>query len=191
MATATVSRRIEKPANFRSGDAALVVASMDDQSRLLFDNLKDVTPEELQWQPAPGMNTIGMLLAHLAIVETWWTMLVVEKRDPADVRPVLGIGDDDDGMPIAEGAAPIALLNGKDLASYRGVNDKARAYVRAQAAGISDADLDSEIVRIRPDGTSVSISVRWYLYHILEHFSGHYGQILLLRHLYRDQKARG
>ena len=191
MATATVSRRIEKPASFRSGDAALVVASMDDQSRLLFDDLKDITPEELQWQPAPGMNTIGMLLAHLAIVETWWTMIIVEKREPADVRPVIGIGDDDDGLPIAEGAAPIALLNGKDLAFYRTMNDKARAYVRTQAAGITDTDLDSEVVKKRPDGTSVGISVRWYLYHILEHFSGHYGQILLLRHLYRDQKARG
>ena len=28
-------------------------------------------------------------------------------------------------------------------------------------------------------------AIRWYLYHILEHFSGHYGQILLLRHLYK------
>ncbi len=31
--------------------------------------------------------------------------------------------------------------------------------------------------------------MRWVLYHMLEHFSGHYGQILLLRHLYRDAMA--
>jgi uncharacterized damage-inducible protein DinB len=191
MTTTTVSRRIETPSGFRSGEAALVMASMDDQSRLLFDHLKDITPDELQWQPHPGMNTIGMLLAHLAIVETWWTMGIVEKMDPATITPVLGIGDDDDGMPIARDAAPIALLNGKDLAFYRALNDKARAYVKKQAATKTDADLDAETVRTRPDGTSVGISGRWYLYHILEHFSGHYGQILLLRHLYRDHKARG
>jgi uncharacterized damage-inducible protein DinB len=191
MTTTTVSRRIETPSGFRSGEAALVMASMDDQSRLLFDHLKDITPDELQWQPHPGMNTIGMLLAHLAIVETWWTMGIVEKMDPATITPVLGIGDDDDGMPIARDAAPIALLNGKDLAFYRALNDKARAYVKKQAATMTDADLDAETVRTRPDGTSVGISGRWYLYHILEHFSGHYGQILLLRHLYRDHKARG
>jgi len=191
MATATVSRRLDKPKGYRSSDAALVMASMDDQSRRLFDEIKDITPDELQWQPHPGMNTIGMLLAHLAIVETWWTMVIVEKAEPASVTPVLGIGDDDDGMPIAEGAAPIALLNGKDLAYYRALNDKARAYVHKQAAGITDADLDAETVRTRPDGSSVGISGRWYLYHILEHFSGHYGQILLLRHLYRDRAARG
>jgi hypothetical protein len=30
--------------------------------------------------------------------------------------------------------------------------------------------------------------MRWVLYHMLEHFSGHYGQILLLRHQYRDRE---
>jgi uncharacterized damage-inducible protein DinB len=190
MATATVSRRIEKPKEFRCQEAALVLASMGDQSRLLFDDLKDITPDELQWQPEPGMNTIGMLLAHLAIVETWWTMIIVTKAEPADVKPILGIADEDDGMPIAAGAKPIALLNGKDLAFFRALNDRARAYVTKAAAGITDADLEAETVRTRPDGTAVGITGRWYLYHILEHFSGHYGQILLLRHLYRNHKAR-
>jgi uncharacterized damage-inducible protein DinB len=184
-------RRLEKSAAFQSSDAALVLASMDDQSRLLWKDLEGITPDELQWQPAPGMNTIGMLLAHLAIVETWWTMVIVEKLDPATVTPVLGIGDDDDGMPIKPGAAPIELLNGKDLAYFRTLNDKARAYVRQTASRVTEADLEAEVIRNRPDGTSVAISGRWYLYHILEHFSGHYGQILLLRHLYRDRAARG
>ena len=190
MTTATVQRRVEKPTDFRSSDAALVLASMDDQSRLLWEDLEGITPDELQWQQAPGMNTIGMLLTHLAIVEVWWTRLMVEKLDPAAVEPILGIGDDDDGMPIKEDAAPIALLNGKDLAYFRTLNDKARAYVTKMASGLTDADLDSEVARKRPDGTVVSITLRWYLYHILEHFSGHYGQILLLRHLYRTRTPR-
>ncbi|HEU4333306.1 MAG TPA: DinB family protein [Candidatus Eisenbacteria bacterium] len=191
MPATTVQRRLEMPSDFRSGDAAMVLASMDDQSRLLWEDLEGITPDELQWQPAPGMNTIGMLLTHLAVVEVWWTMVIVEKQDPATVRPVLAIDDDDDGMPMKDGAAPPAPLNGKDLAWFRALNDKARAYVRAKAAGMTDADLEASVTRTRPDGTSVAISGRWYLYHILEHFSGHYGQILLLRHFYRDRAARG
>jgi hypothetical protein len=31
---------------------------------------------------------------------------------------------------------------------------------------------------------------RWILYHLLEHQAGHYGQILLLRHWYRDRKSK-
>ncbi len=193
MPATTVQRRLEKPKNFRSSDAALVIASMDDQTRLLWDDLEGIGPEELAWQAAPGMNTIGMLLAHLAIVEAWWTMVIVEdkKGDEADVRPILGIGDSDDGMPLPAGAAPPAALVGKDLAFYRGLLEKARAYVRGKVADMTDADLDAERIRPRPDGTQVGISGRWYLYHILEHFSGHYGQILLLRHLHRDRAGRG
>lgn len=82
-------------------------------------------------------------------------------------------------------------MNGKDLAWYRALSDKARAYVRSKMAGITDADVEAETIRTRSDGTSVAITGRWYLYHALEHFSGHYGQILLLRHLYRDAQARG
>lgn len=190
MATMT-HRTMSIPSGFRSPDAALVVASLDDQSQLLFRDLEGATPEELQWQPQPGMNTIGMLLAHMAIVEAWWTLLVVAKADPAEVHPILGIGDDDDGMPIKAGAKPIALLDGKELAFYRDLHAKARAYFTNMAAGMAEQDLVAETVRKRDDGTEVGIAGRWYLYHVLEHFSGHYGQILLLRHLYRDAKAHG
>jgi uncharacterized damage-inducible protein DinB len=191
MTVATVQRRLQKPADFRSSDAALVIASLDDQSRLLWSGLDGITPDELGWQPAPGMNTIGMLLAHLAIVETWWTMNIVEGMPEGDPRPVIGIGPDDDGMPLAKGAGPFPLLAGKDLAYFRTMNEKARAYFRAKTAVLTDADLEKETMRTRPDGTPVAITGRWYLYHVLEHFSGHYGQILLLRHLYRDRAARG
>ena len=190
--TTMLRRNLPLPEGFRSAEAALFFASLEDQSRLLWRDLEEITPEELQWQPHPGMNTIGMLLAHLALVETWWTKVIIEKAGPeATVEPIIGIGDDDDGMPIQEGAAPIALLNGKDLTFYRTMNDKARAYVRLKMATMTDNDLDAETIRTRPDGTQSAITGRWYLYHVLEHFSGHYGQILLLRHLYRDAKKRG
>lgn len=186
-----IKREIAIPPGFRCSEAALFVAALDDQSRLLWSNLEGITPDELQWQPHPGMNTIGMLLTHLAIVETYWTKLMVEKDESGGIGPVLGIGEDDDGMPIKPGEKPIALLNGKDLAFFRDLNEKARAYVRATTATMTDADLHAETIRKRQDGTEVAITGRWYLYHVLEHFSGHYGQILLLRHLYRDAKARG
>lgn len=188
--TTMTHRMIELPAGFGAADAALVVASLDDQTKLLFKDLEGATPDELQWQPHPGMNTIGMLLAHMAIVEAWWTLIVVAKAHPAEVQPILGIGDDDDGMPIKPGAKPIALLNGKDLAFYNGLHAKARVYFKKMVSGMKESDLTAEVIRKRDDGTEVGISGRWYLYHVLEHFSGHYGQILLLRHLYKDATAR-
>jgi len=48
----TITKRaIAIPAGFRSSEAALFLASLDDQSRLLWTNLEGITPDELQWQP--------------------------------------------------------------------------------------------------------------------------------------------
>jgi uncharacterized damage-inducible protein DinB len=180
---------IVRPAGFRSQEAALVIAQMDDQLRLLRDAVKDITVEEIEWQPRPGMNTIGMLLAHLAIVEVWWTMFVVKKDVETDLVPILGIDADDDGMPLEEGGEPPAKLTGKDFAFFDDLLERARKYVKEAAAGVTDGDLTHEITRTRADGSKRVVTVRWYLYHISEHFSGHYGQILLLRHLYRTARV--
>ena len=60
---------------FRSREVALFVAQMDDQSHRLREDLTGIDPPELAWQPAPGTNTIGMLLAHIAIAEALGTQV--------------------------------------------------------------------------------------------------------------------
>ena len=60
------------------------------------------------------------------------------------------------------------------------------ASLLSVAMGIEDGVLSPVFQRTRRNGTVEEINVRWVLYHMLEHFSGHYGQILLLRHQYRD-----
>ena len=65
---------------------------------------------------------------------------------------------------------------------------RARAHTRRIAARYRAAELARIVERTRRDGEVSRMSVRWILYHVLEHFAGHYGQILLLRHLYRDRK---
>src|SRR5262245_1349337 len=64
--------KIEPQAGYRSQEVALLIALLDDQSALLAKDIADITPDELQWQAKPGMNTIGMLLAHMPIVEVYW-----------------------------------------------------------------------------------------------------------------------
>jgi hypothetical protein len=131
------------------------------------------------------MNTIGMLLAHNAIVEVFWTKIALKREEKPEGEVVLGISFDDDGMPLPDEGKPPAVLAGKDLAYFDDLLRKARAFLKEAAKSVSDADLDGEITRKRPDGTQRVINVRWYFYHVLEHFSGHHGQVLLLRHLYR------
>jgi uncharacterized damage-inducible protein DinB len=165
---------------------------MEDQTRRLTESTRDLKPEELSWQPSPGMNTIGMLLAHIAIVELFWVHVgpAALTEPEFDSVGVLGIGADDDGLPLPESGAPPAVLAGRDLAFFDDVLARARAHTRRHTLGLRDQDLGRMGSLTRPDGTSSSFTVRWVLYHILEHQAGHYGQILLLRHLYRDAFQR-
>jgi hypothetical protein len=48
-----------------------------------------------------------------------------------------------------------------------------------------DEDMERTFQRKRPDGEVRERNVRWYYYHVLEHFAGHFGQILLMKHLIR------
>jgi len=187
----SVTRRyvIAAPSGYRNREAASFMAQMDDQSQRLLRNLEGIGAAELEWQPSPGMNTIGMLLAHIAIVEVFWTQIGVRAGAP-DFESVLGIGGDDDGMPIPEGGLPPAVLAGRKPDFYLDLLDRARAYARQVAMEVSDTDLDTMRSRTRRDGEQEEFNVRWVLYHMLEHLAGHYGQILLLRHQYKVAGTR-
>ena len=181
-----VVQSLLRPAEgFRSREAASFFAQVEDQARILRESIQGTSPQELEWQPERGMNTIGMLLAHNAIVDVFWTQLAILGIKETDSMPVLGISMDDDGMPIAPDAEGPANLKGKPLAFYEDLLARGRAYVKEAWGKVSDADMDKEITRERPDGSRRVLSVRWAMYHILEHYAGHRGQIQLLRHLYR------
>ena len=185
----TVERNfIEVPAGFRSREVGSFITQFDTLSTYMARDLAGITPDELQWQQAPGMNTIGMLLAHIAIVEVFWFQVGV-LGTAESMEPVLGIGRDDDGIPLAAGGAPPEGLAGKSLSFYQDLLDRARAFARRTAATLADTDLDIERERVRRNGTQEQSNVRWVMFHVLEHQAGHYGQILLLRHQYRERRS--
>jgi uncharacterized damage-inducible protein DinB len=167
---------------FDSAEVSVWFGHLEDQTRRLWEGLQGADAEELEWQPAPGMNTIGMLLAHLAVVEVFWITVLMEKAFLSE--QVIGIGGDDDGMPIEEGAGPPPNLAGKALPYYNDMLMMAREHTRTSITGLEDADLTREIEHRRRDRNTI-LNGRWILYHVAEHLSGHFGQILLLRHLYR------
>lgn len=176
---------IEIPPGYSSREAASFLAQMDDLSHRLTLDTRGLAIEELAWQAAPGMNTIGMLLAHNAIVEVYWTCRGIEGLAEVPCFTLLGIGDDDDGMPLAAGGAPPATLAGRELAFFDGLLAAARARLRDAARPLTDADLDREQTRVHSAGSAQTVNVRWLLYHMLEHYAGHYAQVLLLRRQYR------
>jgi uncharacterized damage-inducible protein DinB len=136
------------------------------------------------------MNTIGMLLAHIAIVEVFWLQVAMERATDAALEQVLGIGGDDDGMPMPPTSSPPKALRGRTLGWYTKLLARARTWAKRTVRNWPDTTMERFVLRTRRNGSKSRVSRRWILYHILEHEAGHYGQILLLRHLYRDRKRK-
>lgn len=164
---------------------ASFAAQLDDELARLKKDVEGLEPRHLQWQPHPGVNTIGMLLAHLAIVDVWWMRLAPHEtpQEQHDVvmREIIGIGKDDDGIPIAADGGHPQTLSAWTLGDYFRALDAARAATHQELRRWSDADLATTFHW--PDRV---ITREWTVYHVLEHFAGHHGQILLLKHLARD-----
>jgi uncharacterized damage-inducible protein DinB len=185
---------IRIPARARSPEVGSFFAQLDDLSRRMFENLADAKPAELAWQPRRGMNTIGMLLAHCAITEAYWLQLAtgVSAATEADrqMKKLIGVPADFDGMPAKPTARPARTLVGWTIGRYRRLHDRARRFAKRRAARLGRADLEKVLRLRRPNGTLRLASPRWILYHVLEHQAGHYGQMLLLRHQYRDRRKQ-
>jgi uncharacterized damage-inducible protein DinB len=173
----------------RSAEVALLLAQLHDLHTRLLDATRELGVAALGWQPAPGVNTIGMLLAHIAVAETHITQVGVLGEKDGHEQDVIGIGGDDDGMPLAADAAPPAVLHGRDVAFFHAVLDRSLVYATRAAIDLTDADLDRRVERTRPDGAQRVLNVRWVLHHVVEHLAAHYGQVLLLRHLHEKAKT--
>ena len=170
----------------------VMAASFDDQSRRLRETVAGLGVEHLEWQERPGRNTIGMLMAHLAGAEIGWFYIVCAGLSDDDGKRViherLGIdlGSDRGGMPLpADGVHP-ASLKERDLEGYFDLLACARRSTHERLMTWNDASLDTTSTF----GT-MTVSHRWVLYHILEHFAAHYGQILSLLHCMRDHGVPG
>ncbi len=190
----TLIQRIMSPVpGTASPIVGLFLWQLDDQSRRLIKDTREATPEELAWQRAPGMNTIGMLLAHIAAVEVGWMRAAVHRLDRDSIE-VLGLGKREIGIPLPEDGLAPSSLGGRDLPYFDDLLARSREHTRTAIAALTDADLDR---RFRTPatwepGTDFEATIGWALYHVLEHEAAHYGQINLLRHQYRTRStARG
>jgi hypothetical protein len=183
----TIHRLIELPTGYASQTVARYVWQLDDQTRRLFEPSAWFTPEALEWQPGPGHNTMGMLFAHVAVAETHMAAVLLEGRADSDVRGVLGIGPDDDGLPLPADGLPPAVLADRTIEWYRDLVGSARAETKRVARGLTDADLDRRVTRHPEDGSTRIYNVDWSFYHIVEHLAGHRAQIHQLQHLYEER----
>ena len=166
---------------------ASFAAQLDDQLRRLKKEVEGLSVVQLEWQPYAGMNTIGMLLAHLAVVDLFWINvatkeIAIEPDGDNFILSVLGIRMDDDGLPLKPDDLHPLSLKGRPIENYLEMLDAARATVHAELHTWRDTELQVSYMR-----GETRITREWTVYHVLEHFASHFGQILLLKHMMRDR----
>lgn len=158
---------------------------LDDQLRLLRASLCDIGVEELQWQLSRGSNTVGMLLAHLAVTEAYWLNVAPFKStasvdEDSIVCSIVGIRTNDDGMPLPPDGEHPTILWSKQWKDYYGMIQKARTRTHELTASWTDDEMAATF-----DLEGQMVSNAWVLYHLFEHFCSHFGQILQIRALWR------
>jgi hypothetical protein len=162
----------------------LFAAQLDDQLKWLKKYVKGLTVKQLEWQKQPGMNTIGMLLAHLALVEVWWIKMAPEGIPwGPDAKKIIQkiCGFEDDGLPIPPDGRHPKYLRGYTIEKYLAKLAKARRLTHRVLKTWRDRDLDTLYGQNKSQFSRI-----WTMYHVLEHFASHFGQILLLKHMMRD-----
>jgi uncharacterized damage-inducible protein DinB len=114
-------------------------------------------------------NSIGALLAHIAVVERGYQILTFEERPPtaseqADWEPALKLG--------AEGRR---LLRGKSLDEYVDELSKVRRATLEGLAARDDAWLERTL------SAAPAMNAHWAWFHVAEDEINHRGQIRWLR----------
>jgi uncharacterized damage-inducible protein DinB len=177
--------KIERGYNAKTqAKVGLFAAQLDDQLKWLKKSVKDLTVEQLEWQLRPGMNTVGMLLAHLALVEVWWINVAAPELPwEPDGKKLMNkvCGFEDDGIPLPADGRHVDFLRGFASEKYLAALAKARRSAHRELKTWRDRDLD-KLYKLRKH----QFSRAWTLYHVLEHFASHFGQILMLKHMMRD-----
>jgi uncharacterized damage-inducible protein DinB len=186
----TIETLLVPPPGFRSATVARFLWQMDEKRAKLLADTRGLDRAELQWQPAPGMNSIGMLLAHIGYAEAHLVQVGLLGEAVGHAQDVVGITEEEEGLPLAPGAPPSPALDGKELPFFDELLSRARARTHRVARTLGEEDLDRKVFRRRPDGTERVFNLAWVFYHLIEHEAGHHGQINLLRHLHRERAAR-
>ena len=142
------------------------------------NGIATISPEEIDWQPPLGGNTIGTLLYHIALIEADWLFAeILEQPLPEDLRLLFRLRDRE------AGGALVHLLEPVGQHVYR------LGVVRELLLGCLGEMTLPEFRRVR-SLRDYDVTPEWVVIHLLQHEAEHRGQIAMLRRAFRDSKGQ-
>jgi hypothetical protein len=157
-------------------EALQLVIEMNERTLKRFkDDLKDVTPEEVNWRPLPQANTINAILKHLR-VEAQWSLASLEHGEQSPYQDTASVQQLTDAVP---------------LDFERNLQELEELYTRfieaLRRTTLADLKRQTVLDQVFPGGTPHPAHLLSFRQAI--HLAIHWGQIRTLRNLYR--KMRG
>jgi hypothetical protein len=157
-------------------DALRLVVEMNEWTWKRFKgDLKDVTPEEIDWRPLPQANTINAILKHLR-VEAQWCLVSLEHGEQSPYQDAASVQDLTDSIPL-------------DFERNLGALEELYTRFIEVLRGTTLAALKRQTIldQVFPGGSPHPADLLSFRQAV--HLAIHWGQIRTIRNLYR--KTRG
>ena len=147
---------------------------LDDARAMTLEHIEGVTQEELDWQYAPGWNSIGALLHHFVSNDHYFRILFVKGSRLTD-------SDHDRWCPGQELGEHVSGLLGTPLDTLLSQLKESRQAVMESLDSVSAEYFVAHRQGYNPE---TGFNLAWALYHLAEDEVHHRGQISILRKLY-------
>jgi uncharacterized damage-inducible protein DinB len=149
----------------------LLLATLQDSTREWKDELGEVDPDLICWQPYPKGYSIGGVLLHIAETEAYWIEQFVLGREISEEEKTQCMIAEIDQY---HGSWPTPPR--EPLSYYYGILDRIRARTLESVKSFDPP----ETVKGSKWGT---MTLRWVLAHVVGHDSYHGGQAVMLKEL--------
>ncbi|QRR02479.1 DinB family protein [Dyadobacter sandarakinus] len=146
-------------------------------------SIEKLTVSQLDWQYAPGWNTIGALLSHMEAIEHFFRIEFVLGRkltteENGHWTPALDMGEH---LP--------KLITGKSVDQYMHELTASRQMLVDAVRHLSFEEFTRKIEGYYDEQTGCNLA--WALYHMMEDEIYHRGQISMIRKLYAAHHGSG
>lgn len=150
------------------------LAALEDGRRDTLRELEGVTPEMVDWYPEAPLNSIGVLLYHIALIEADWVVTEILQLDeyPPELKLLLPWADRD-------GTGHLSRIDGQTLDAHMRRLQGVRDVVLERLRPMTNADFHR--VRPLPD---YDVAPDWAVHHVLQHEAEHRSHIAWLRDTY-------
>jgi uncharacterized damage-inducible protein DinB len=149
------------------------LAILDDARKRTRYTLKLPKPEDLDAAPIVGLNSIGTLLYHIALVDLDWIYTnMLQQPYPADVAALFP-------YPLQQKDERLYVMSGWDLEAYQQRLSAARAKVHEVFKAMSGAEFRGILRRVQDYG-EYEMTPESVLQHLAQHEAEHRGELQIL-----------